>query len=140
MIYRMIPTSFDALPKKNGTYLVAHHDDHKTVIEREGEFYSHSFTTEGGWNTFIGYLSGKVHAEAAMSTGEMKCSYKYWLRPVEVEGDSYAERLAILLDEVTAEKNDTEPTEGEEIGKYEKLDELETHIMHALEFAEDLDR
>ena len=140
MIYRMIPTSFDVLPKKNGTYLVAHRDDYTLTIERDGEFHAHSFTTEGGWNSFIGWSDGKVHADSAMSTKEMKESYKYWLRPVEVEGDSYAERLAILLDEVTAEKNDTPPTEGEDIGKYEKLDELETHIMHALEFAEDLDR
>lgn len=138
MIYRMIPTSFDVLPKKNGTYLLAYHDG-LLITQKDGEFNAYSFTTEGGWNTHVQWF-GEVYKDSAMSIDEMKDSYKYWLRPVEVEGDSFAERLATLLDEVTAEKNSTEPTEGEDIGKFEKLDELETHIMHALEFAEDLDR
>lgn len=138
MIYRMIPTSFDVLPKESGTYLLAYHDG-LLITQKDGKFNAYSFTTEGGWNSYVKW-NGEVYKDSAMTVDEMKDSYKYWLRPVLVEGDSYAERLAILLDEVTAEKNDTEPTEGEEIGKYEKLDELETHIMHALEFAEDLDR
>lgn len=140
MIYRMIPTSFDVLPKETGTYLVVYNDDYEDEAALNGKYYAYQYTVGGGWNTHPIRNGEGIYTEAEISISRMKESYKYWLRPVEVEGDSYAERLAILLDEVTAEKNDTEPTEGEEIGKYEKLDELETHIMHALEFAEDLDR
>lgn len=51
--------------------------------------------------------------------------------------DSWVETITILLDEVTAEKNATEPTQGEDIGRYERLDELETYLQRALEFAEE---
>lgn len=140
MIYRMIPTSFDVLPKETGTYLVVYNDDYEDEAALNGKYYAYQYTVDGGWNTHPERNGEGIYTEAKISIGRMKESYKYWLRPVEVEGDSYAERLAILLDEVTAEKNDTEPTEGEEIGKFEMLDELETHIMRALEFAEEFDR
>ena len=140
MIYRMIPTSFDVLPKETGTYLVVYHDEFDDEVALNGKYLAYQYTVDGGWNTHPKRDGRGIYTEAEISIKRMKGTYKHWLRPVEVEGDSYAERLAILLDEVTAEKNDTKPTEGEDIGKYEKLDELETHIMHALEFAEDLDR
>ena len=140
MIYRMIPTSFDVLPKETGTYLVVYNDDYEDEAALNGKYYAYQYTVDGGWNTHPERNGEGIYTEAEISISRMKEIYKSWLRPVEVEGDSYAERLAILLDEVTAEKNDTEPTEGEEIGKFEMLDELETHIMRALEFAEELDR
>lgn len=139
MIYRMIPTSFDVLPKETGTYLVVYNDDYEDEVALSGKYLAYQYTVGGGWNTHPERNGERIYTKAKISIRRMKDSYKYWLRPVEVEGDSYAERLATILDEVTAEKNDTPPTEGEDIGKFEKLDELETHLIHALEFAEDLE-
>ena len=137
MIYRMIPTSFDVLPKETSEYMCVRKEfDWQNLTN--GKYHGVMYTTEGGWNTHI-TPKGRIYDEAVISAEGMSEVYKCWLRPVEVEGDSYSERLATLLEEVSAEKRDTEIQYGE-CAKYDILDELETHIMHALEFAEDLDR
>ncbi len=135
-IYRMIPTSFDVLPKETSEYVCVRKDtDWQT--KTNGKYHGVMFTPKGGWNSHV-TIKGRVYDDAAISTESMSEMFKYWLRPVTVEGDSYSERLATLLEEVSAEKRDTEIQYGE-CAKYDILDELETHIMHALEFAEDLD-
>lgn len=133
-IIRLIPTSLDVLPTKRDTYLLAYNDDLPREILRGGEHYAYQYT-EGGWNTHMRY-DGTVFDNAAITVSELKRNYKYWLRPVEVDGDSWTERLATLLEEVTAEKIATVPSDDEEDMKLDYLEELETHLMRALEFAE----
>lgn len=126
---------FSVNPTTNDYYMVVHHDDYWDA-ERSGMHYAFQYTTEGGWNTHIDITTGEAYTDSAMSAEEMAESYKCWLRPASVGSERWADTLAIILDEVSAEKNATEPTEGEEIGRYELLDELETHLIRALQFAE----
>ena len=129
---RFTEMPFSVNPTENDHYLLVYKDDWAI---KYGKHYSYEYTTEGGWNSFIDF-NGKAWSESAISSEHLAEKFKCWLRPASVGSERWADTLAIILDEVSAEKNATEPTEGEEIGRYELLDELETHLIRALQFAE----
>lgn len=122
-------------PTKNDHYLLVYKEDWAI---KYGNHYSYEYTTTGGWNSFVDH-NGETYAESAISSEHLAEKFRCWLRPASVGSERWADTLAIILDEVSAEKNATEPTEGEEIGRYEILDELEGYLIKALQFAEEVE-
>lgn len=134
-MYRLVLTSFDVAPTKDDYYMVVYKKEYRYSTDN----YAYEYHTDGGWNT-VRNFDGTIFADSTISVERMKEQFEGWLRPVYYGEEKWADTIATILDEVATEKNATEPTEGEEIGRYEMLDELQEYLMKALDFAEGVDR